>query len=99
MDALKTNHSVSGTEDSDIQNYNANFLLNGRTFPYQAEVSDKLPKTVSQKEEKKALPKLYVIKGPMEGREYELEKKTMFIGRSSGNDIKFKDIMVSRKHL
>ena len=54
---------------------------------------------MSQKEEKEALPKLYVTKGPMEGHEYELEKKTMFIGRSSGNDIKFKDIMVSRKHL
>ena len=99
MDAMQANHSGSGKEDPDIQNYNANFVLNGRAIPYQAEISDRLSKAASQPEEKEALPKLYVTKGPMEGREYELEKKTMFIGRSSGNDIKIKDIMVSRKHL
>jgi pSer/pThr/pTyr-binding forkhead associated (FHA) protein len=100
MDALRPSHSVLKTEGPpDIKKYNANFVLNGRTIPYQAEISDKLTKAASQPAETDAPPKLYVTKGPMEGQEYELAGNVVFVGRSSNNDIKIKDIMVSRKHL
>jgi pSer/pThr/pTyr-binding forkhead associated (FHA) protein len=99
MDAKQGNHIVCGTENPNIQNYNTNFVLNGRAIPYHAEMSDVLSKAGSQQEDTDAPPKLYVTKGPMEGQEYELDEKVVFIGRSSNNDIKIKDIMVSRKHL
>jgi pSer/pThr/pTyr-binding forkhead associated (FHA) protein len=46
------------------------------------------------------LPKLYVMNGAEnKGRTFELGKKTLFVGRSSSNDIQINDPTVSRKHL
>jgi putative methionine-R-sulfoxide reductase with GAF domain len=46
------------------------------------------------------LPKLYVMNGAANrGRAFELGKKTLFVGRSSSNDIQINDPTVSRKHL
>jgi len=43
------------------------------------------------------MPKLTVIKGPMEGLNFELMGGTVFVGRSSKNDIQIKDSTISRK--
>ena len=99
MKSLETKARFSGVKNPDIKNHNANIVFNGRAFPYQAEISAELQKPLCQPEEKEAFPKFYVTKGPMAGKEYELKGKVLFIGRSSNNDIKIKDIMVSRKHL
>lgn len=57
-------------------------------------------KTVSAAEEKQEVPtKLCVIKGPGKGQIFDAMEKTLFVGRSSRNDIQFKDTEVSRKHL
>ncbi len=45
------------------------------------------------------MAKLYILDGPMGGQVFEFKGKSVFIGRSSRNDIKFNDLMVSRKHL
>ncbi|MDY7036286.1 MAG: FHA domain-containing protein [Thermodesulfobacteriota bacterium] len=43
--------------------------------------------------------KLIIIKGTMKGQAFDIEGDTVFIGRSSKNDIQVRDKMVSRKHL
>jgi len=45
------------------------------------------------------MPKILVLKGPMKGRTFEIEKDTTFLGRSVKNDIQVKDSAVSRKQL
>ena len=45
------------------------------------------------------MPRLYISEGPMKGQTFDYKKKTVFIGRSSRNDIQIKDKMISRKHL
>lgn len=45
------------------------------------------------------MARLYILNGPMEGKSFEFKGKSVFIGRSSRNDIQFNDMMVSRKHL
>ncbi|UCF82725.1 MAG: FHA domain-containing protein [Desulfobacteraceae bacterium] len=43
------------------------------------------------------MAKLFVIEGPMKGLSFELGDQTVFIGRSSKNDIQIKDNAISRK--
>jgi len=45
------------------------------------------------------MPKLIVIEGPMKGLSFELADGTIFVGRSSKNDIQIKDETISRKQL
>ncbi len=42
---------------------------------------------------------LRVIKGPMKGKSFALKKSTMFLGRSSKNDIQIRDTTISRKQI
>jgi len=50
-------------------------------------------------QEKYIMAKLYIIKGPLEGKIFDLEDETVFIGRSSRNDIQIKDAAISRKQI
>ena len=43
--------------------------------------------------------KLYFMNGPHEGECYEVNGKTLLLGRSSKSDIKLNDRFVSRRHL
>jgi pSer/pThr/pTyr-binding forkhead associated (FHA) protein len=43
--------------------------------------------------------KLHVISGPMKGQAFDLQKETIFLGRSSKNDIRISDRTLSRKQL
>ncbi len=43
--------------------------------------------------------KLRVIKGPMKGQTFDINKGTVFVGRSSKNDIQIKDATISRKQV
>jgi pSer/pThr/pTyr-binding forkhead associated (FHA) protein len=46
------------------------------------------------------MPKLFIHdESKKKGRSFDLDKKTLFIGRSTTNDIQIKDLTVSRKHL
>ena len=45
------------------------------------------------------MPRLYVSEGPLKGQTFDFQKRTVFIGRSSRNDIQINDKMISRKHL
>ena len=45
------------------------------------------------------MPKLIVIEGKMKGQTFDFEGETIFIGRSSKNDIQVKDSTISRKQL
>ena len=46
------------------------------------------------------MPKLYIQdESDKKDRAFDLEEKTIFIGRSATNDIQIKDLTVSRKHL
>jgi len=45
------------------------------------------------------MTKLHIIHGPGQGRSFELDNDTIYVGRSSDNDIQIKDNSVSRKHL
>jgi hypothetical protein len=43
--------------------------------------------------------KLHIISGPMKGQTFDLLKETIFLGRSSKNDIRIRDRTLSRKQL
>jgi hypothetical protein len=43
--------------------------------------------------------KLQIISGPMKGQAFDIEKETIFLGRSSKNDIRISDRTLSRKQL
>ena len=45
------------------------------------------------------MAKLHIIKGPLKGKTFDLEGETVFIGRSSRNDIQIKDSTISRKQI
>jgi pSer/pThr/pTyr-binding forkhead associated (FHA) protein len=45
------------------------------------------------------MPKLKVIKGSYKGRVFDVSGNTVFIGRSSRNDIQIKDTAISRKQI
>lgn len=45
------------------------------------------------------MAKLYVIEGPFKGKTFDLDGETVFIGRSSRNDIQIKDATISRKQI
>ena len=45
------------------------------------------------------MPRLFISEGPMKDQTFDFRQKTVFIGRSSHNDIKINDIKLSRKHL
>lgn len=45
------------------------------------------------------MPRLYISEGPMKDQTFDFRQKTVFIGRSSHNDIKINDTKISRKHL
>jgi hypothetical protein len=45
------------------------------------------------------MAKLHIIKGPLKGKIFDLEGETVFIGRSSRNDIQIKDATISRKQI
>ncbi|MBW1800177.1 MAG: FHA domain-containing protein [Deltaproteobacteria bacterium] len=42
---------------------------------------------------------IYMLSGPLEGRSFELDKDTIYIGRSSKSDVQIKDASVSRQHI
>ena len=45
------------------------------------------------------MPRLVIIKGKREGHAFDLDKRTIFLGRSIKNDIQIRDTAVSRKQL
>jgi pSer/pThr/pTyr-binding forkhead associated (FHA) protein len=45
------------------------------------------------------MAKIQVLKGPLSGTEFELDKEVIFVGRSPANDFQILDEGVSRKHL
>jgi hypothetical protein len=45
------------------------------------------------------MTKLYILNGPEIGKSFDLEKNTVYIGRSSDNDIQILDKTVSRRHM
>ena len=45
------------------------------------------------------MAKIHIIKGPLKGKTFDLEGETIFIGRSSRNDIQIKDSTISRKQI
>jgi hypothetical protein len=45
------------------------------------------------------MAKIQILKGPMSGAEFELEKEVIFVGRAPANDVRIRDHSVSRKHL
>ena len=45
------------------------------------------------------MPRLFISEGPMKDQTFDFKQKTVFIGRSSTNDIQINDIKLSRKHL
>ena len=45
------------------------------------------------------MAKLHVIEGPLKGKTFDLDGETVFIGRSSRNDIQIKDVTISRKQI
>jgi hypothetical protein len=45
------------------------------------------------------MAKLHIISGPMKGQDFDLQKETIFLGRSSKNDIRISDRALSRKQL
>ncbi|MFX0200015.1 MAG: FHA domain-containing protein [Candidatus Hodarchaeota archaeon] len=45
------------------------------------------------------MPKLHVIEGPQKGQTIEFSEDTLFVGRSSRNDLQIADSSISRKHL
>ncbi|MBW2063328.1 MAG: FHA domain-containing protein [Deltaproteobacteria bacterium] len=45
------------------------------------------------------MTKIYILNGPDLGKVFDLEKDTIYIGRSPDNDIQIRDRTVSRKHL
>ena len=45
------------------------------------------------------MPKLYFMNGPDKGRQCEVDKSTIYIGRAPENDVQIKDKSVSRVHL
>ena len=101
MDTVEINIGSSGPQGQVIQNYNENIALNAGAFPHQDEKSDDgTPKAMSFLEEEQVIPtKICIIKGPAKGHKFDVGEKSMFIGRSSRNDIQIKDMKISRKHL
>ena len=47
----------------------------------------------------RGMPKLRVIKGSYQGQAFDLTGNTVFVGRSSRNDIQIKDTAISRKQI
>jgi two-component system, NtrC family, sensor kinase len=45
------------------------------------------------------MAKVYFMNGPNKGRSYEIEKDTIYVGRSPKNDVRITDKSVSRVHL
>jgi adenylate cyclase len=45
------------------------------------------------------MPKLHVIEGPQKGQTIEFSGETVFVGRSSTNDLQIFDSSISRKHI
>ncbi len=45
------------------------------------------------------MPRLFISEGPMKDQTFDFRQKTVFIGRSSHNDIQINDIKLSRRHL
>jgi adenylate cyclase len=45
------------------------------------------------------VPKLHVIEGPQKGQTIEFSGETVFVGRSSTNDLQIFDSSISRKHI
>jgi diguanylate cyclase (GGDEF)-like protein len=44
------------------------------------------------------MSKVYFLNGPLTGRSFEINSKSLFIGRDTDNDIQIQDPSVSRKH-
>src|SRR5512136_3017483 len=45
------------------------------------------------------MAKIQVLEGPMSGAQFDLDKEVIFVGRSTGNDVRIRDEAVSRRHL
>jgi len=45
------------------------------------------------------MAKILVLEGPMSGEQFDIDKEVVFVGRSTGNDIRIRDDAVSRRHL
>ena len=101
MDTMEINIGTSEPRGHIIQNNNKNPAPKGRAFSRQSKTFDnRSEKAMFFLEEKEAIPtKLCVMKGPAKGHKFDVREKTLFVGRSSRNDIQIKDTKVSRKHL
>jgi len=44
------------------------------------------------------MSKIYFLNGPLAGRSFEINSKSLFIGRDADNDVQIQDPSVSRKH-
>jgi pSer/pThr/pTyr-binding forkhead associated (FHA) protein len=51
------------------------------------------------RQEENSMTTLQIIGGPLKGKAFNLEGETVFIGRSSKNDIQIKDATISRKQI
>ena len=45
------------------------------------------------------MTKIQVLEGPMSGAQFDIDKEVIFVGRSTGNDVRIRDEAVSRRHL
>ena len=45
------------------------------------------------------MAKIQVLEGPMSGAQFDIDKEVIFVGRSTGNDVRIRDEAVSRRHL
>ena len=42
---------------------------------------------------------IHILNGPEKGRTFDMDRETIFVGRSSANDLRLKDNSISRRHL
>ena len=45
------------------------------------------------------MAKIQVLEGPTSGAQFDIDKEVIFVGRSTGNDVRIRDEAVSRRHL
>ena len=101
MDTVEINIGTPEPRRHIVQSYSENPTFKGRAFSDKGKAYGSRPQEdMSLLEEKQMVPiRLCIMEGPAKGKKFDLNEKTMFIGRSPRNEIQINDIMVSRKHL
>jgi hypothetical protein len=91
-------------KESDVKRLIFSEILIRISFQLEGNLGRMKPKGSSEKRSEKhaglyAMGKLQIISGPMKGQAFDLQKETIFLGRSSKNDIRISDRTLSRKQL